>query len=101
MPRLLIAAWAALALAAAALLILLLQFWGTRPEYADRFLILLAAIGVAWNNRQAMPPMRPSTWLAVSLALLACMLFPIAGYLQTPIARHSARRTAPSRCALQ
>ena len=83
MPRLLIVAWIGLALPAAGLLILLLQFWGTRPEYADRFLILFAATGVAWTGRRTIPPARPSRWLAVALAMLACALFPIAGYLQT------------------
>ena len=83
MPRSLIAAWAGLGLAAAGLLFLLVQFWGTRPEYADRFLILLAAILVAWNSRRTVPPARPSIWLALSLALVACGLFPIAGYMQT------------------
>jgi EpsI family protein len=83
MPRFHLAAWAGLALVAGALLILLVQFWGTRPEYADRFLILLAATSVARNCRRTMPPARPSTWWVVALALLTCGLFPIAGYLQT------------------
>ena len=89
--RLLVAAWGGLALGAAALLALLIQFWGARPEYADRFLILLGAAWVAWNKRATIPSARPHAWLALPLALLAGMLFPMATFLQTQAATFAAR----------
>ena len=84
--RLLVAAWGGLTLGAAALLALLIQFWGARPEYADRFLILLGAAWVAWNKRATIPSAGPHAWLALPLALLAGMLFPMATFLQTQAA---------------
>ncbi len=79
-------AWAGLLLGAACLVALLVRFWGTRPEYADRFLILLGAIWVAWQHRTAVPAGRPQAWLAFAPALAVALLFPIAAFLQTQAA---------------
>ena len=80
------AAWIGVSLGAAAPIALLVQFWGARPEYADRFLILLASVWVAWNQRATAPSGRPQIWLALPLALIAGGLFPIAAFLQTQAA---------------
>ena len=77
------AAWLALALGAAALLALLVQYWGTRPEYADRFLILIGAGWAAWRTRRTLALGRPQLWLAVPLALLVGLLLPVAAFLHT------------------
>ncbi len=77
------AAWAGLTLGAVGLLALLVQYWGTRPEYADRFLILLGAAWAAHSGRASIPPGGSQLWLAIPLALLAGLLFPIATFLQT------------------
>ena len=84
--RLLATAWMGLALAAAAVLMLLVQFWGARPEYADRFLILLGAGWVAWANRRTVFTGRPQIGFAIPLALLAGALIPTAAFLQTQAA---------------
>ena len=84
--RLLAAAWMGLALAATAVLVLLVQFWGARPEYADRFLILLGAAWVAWANRRTAPAGRPRIGFAIPLALLAGASIPAAAFLQTQAA---------------
>ncbi len=84
--RLLAVAWIGLALAAAAVLALLVQFWGARPEYADRFLILLGAAWVAWANRGTAPTGRPQIGFAIPLALLAGVSIPAVAFLQTPAA---------------
>ena len=99
------AAWLALALGAAALLALLVQYWGTRPEYADRFLILIGAGWAAWRTRRTLALGRPQLWLAVPLALLAGLLLPVAAFLHTrsqlrpggPMERQPAKRAGP-RC---
>ena len=86
-PRsLLAAAWMGLALAVVAVLVLLVQFWGARPEYADRFLILLGAAWIAWVNRRTAPAGRLRIGFAIPLALLAGVLIPIAAFLQTQAA---------------
>ena len=84
--RLLAAAWMGLALAATVVLILLVQFWGARPEYADRFLILLGAGWVAWANRRTTPTGRPQIGFAIPLALFAGVSIPAAAFLQTQAA---------------
>ena len=79
-------AWAGLALGAAALLALLVQYWGTRPEYADRFLILVGAGWAAWRARSTPASGRAQLWLAIPLSLFAGLLIPLAAFLHTQAA---------------
>ncbi len=83
---LLLAAWGGLLLSAVALVAVLVQYWGTSPEYADRFLILIASASTAYSLRASASSSRPLVWLALPLACFAALLYPFATYLQTQAA---------------
>lgn len=72
----------ALTLFAAAWVWQMIRFWGIQPDYADRFLILLAA---GWLAYQAWPeisarPAKPSV-LGLPFVLVGAVLFPVGWYL--------------------
>jgi EpsI family protein len=85
-PGLPLAAWGGLCLSAAGLVALLVQFWGTNPEYADRFLVLIASACIVYKLRATAPRSRPLLWLAFPLAGSAALLSPFATYLHTQAA---------------
>lgn len=84
---LLTAARGLLALGAGAVVWPLVRFWGTSPEYADRFLVLAAAGWVAWRVRPelAMIPARP-TPLGFGPLLLGAAAFPVGWFLHAQVA---------------
>lgn len=82
----LLAAWFSLALGAGALAVWLVEFWGTRTDYADRFLILVGSAVIAWRLGSTAPISRPLAILSVTLAVFVALLLPAAAYLQTQAA---------------
>ncbi len=69
---------------------ILVRYWGTHPEYTDRFLILAAAGWVVWKMRDELAalPIRP-VWLGLAPLLLGAVAYPLGWFLQA----HSSLRT--------
>jgi EpsI family protein len=65
----------------------LVRYWGANPEYADRFLIVLAAGWAMWTARNdlAQLPAQP-LWFGTLVLLLGAVLFPIGWFLQASAA---------------
>src|SRR5205814_10587469 len=77
---------AILAAGAGAVVWALVRFWGANPEYVDRFLILAAAAGVAWQARPELAALqaRP-TKAGFAPLLLGCVAFPVGWFLQAQV----------------
>lgn len=76
-----------LGLGAGSLVAVLAKFWGANPEYADRFLIILASGWIAWQRRGSLAclPLRP-LGLGWPILLLGASAFPVGWFLQAQIA---------------
>jgi len=72
--------WGGMALAAAAVVFALVQFWGVQTAYADRFLILVGSAWALWSLRPALValPVRPLPWLGLPLLACAAAAFAVA-----------------------
>jgi EpsI family protein len=81
-----VAALGLLAAGAGAVVWSLARFWGTNPEYADRFLILGAAGYLAWQARPdlAALPVRPAR-LGLVPILVGAAAFPVGWFLQAQV----------------
>ena len=76
-----------LALGAGAVVWSLVRFWGTSPDYADRFLVLAASAWLGWRGRAELAalPTRPTAFGWLSL-LLGAVAFPVGWHLQAQVA---------------
>lgn len=75
-----------LAAGAAAVVSVLARFWGANPEYVDRFLILVAAAGVAWQARPQLAAIAPApALLGIVPLLIGAAAFPVGWFLQVQV----------------
>jgi EpsI family protein len=71
---------AALALSGLGVVAGLVQFWGTNPEYLDRFVILTAAGWLAWNKRRQFAAV-PGSYAGFVFLIVGVLAAPPAWYL--------------------
>jgi EpsI family protein len=77
---------AVLAAGAAAVVWVLIRFWGANPEYVDRFLILAASVVIAWMARPELRALESRPVLSGYVPLLfGIVAFPVGWFLQSQV----------------